>query len=212
MPPIPRGYLNAHDPERDEWVATMRQAGATLEEIGAAHASVYTRTITRERVRQIVQRAGVPSARITGKDPRRIMVALRDRRSMSFGGVAALAQTQPVVVQEMLEQLELTDVAKRLFRMRKRHRPKRHYAREQQYSDDEMLRALVDLAIRLRRTPSVDDINSAGRKTIPSAPTYIIRFGTLGEAQRRAGLIPNPNFNARWQAEQRERKGNGQRT
>jgi len=56
-------------------------------------------------------------------------------------------------------------------------------------SDQVLLCALLDLAFKLRRTPREPDINAG---TPYHHTTYIRHFGSLREAQRRAGLAPNP--------------------
>jgi hypothetical protein len=56
------------------------------------------------------------------------------------------------------------------------------------YSDEYLLNSLKELSKQLGKTPSGKDIAKAGKV---SAAIYYIRFGSLGKAQRAAGLIPN---------------------
>lgn len=55
--------------------------------------------------------------------------------------------------------------------------------------DDDLLVALQGLALRLGRTPSEEDMNAD--PSTPCHTTYVYRFGSLREAQERAGLTPN---------------------
>jgi transcriptional regulator NrdR family protein len=56
------------------------------------------------------------------------------------------------------------------------------------YSDEYLLNHLKELSAQLGRTPSIKDINDAGKV---EATIYYDRFGSLSKAQLAAGLIPN---------------------
>lgn len=61
-----------------------------------------------------------------------------------------------------------------------------------QYTDEELLDALQELAHELGKTPTVSDINR--RDDMPSRSTYRSRFGTWNQALEAASIEPNQPF------------------
>lgn len=61
--------------------------------------------------------------------------------------------------------------------------------RPPQYSDEELLETLRELASKLDRTPRKKDMNEYGSH---AARTYQLRFGSWNDAVRDAGFEPRP--------------------
>lgn len=60
--------------------------------------------------------------------------------------------------------------------------------RDRTWSKGKLILRLQELRQKLGRVPSQPDMNKYG----PSHTTYVYHFGSIGEAQRQAGMTPNP--------------------
>lgn len=124
--------------------------------------------LSRERVRQRVRRAGV------GTHVTRMIV--REQREAK----RVLWECATCGYQEALKPSRATITTYCSTRCARGH--------NRRYTDDYLLDHLRNLASQLGRTPSQHDINDHDG---PAHPTYCKRFGSIREAQRRAGLRPN---------------------
>lgn len=128
--------------------------------------------ISRERVRQLVRRAGV-----SPEQSRKILREVRSRNKVT------LRCGNPECGKAF--QVDPSDVRNR----NRRFCSRRCAASDsRKYSDEYLLQRLRDLADKLGWTPRATDINEDG---FPRSQMYFDRFGTLSRAQRLAGLTPN---------------------
>jgi hypothetical protein len=136
-----------------------RRGGETLGELGACYG------ITRERVRQIVDRI----------DPSANKEAKRGRRAA--------------------REAKLREKAQRIAEASYEANPRTLYKPGSQYAtvwtNEAMLAALRNLASELGETPSSKRINAQPSERIPTAAMFYRRFGSLRKAQELAGLVPN---------------------
>jgi hypothetical protein len=148
-------------PSRNAEICRRYKAGETMEHVGESYG------ISRERVRQILGRAGVRSRRGGTKGHRRVEYV--EWRCASCGKT----EMRPP------------------FRARARGRFCDHKCRSIFLvgTPGMMLAALAALAEHLGRTPSQADIHRD--RDTPSHMTYVHHFGSLSAAQRAAGLTPN---------------------
>lgn len=152
------------DPERAERIVRMYLEGVwTLEEVGEVEGG-----ITRERVRQIVRKAGV-----TREES---MAAKRRANEVS---VPCDECGQPVTRSGGINGSAVFCGRACAARFR---------GRAQTISDDELLRALRELAAKLGKTPGQRDMNRHGPY---SHMVYVRHFGSLRRAQEAAGLNAN---------------------
>lgn len=163
-----RGKRGAAKPDRDAQMVVMREGGAKLEDIGVAFG------VSRERVRQIMERNGLSELRwYASADPLRVLAAVRNPASMDSTDVARAVGASNQETNKVLGALGINVAAQRLFRWRR-------------------ARAFVvkfqALAVRLGRTPTVIDISAAGMHQ----SGIQLRFGGMQALARRAGLAPTP--------------------
>mgnify|MGYP001559917629 CR=1 FL=1 len=131
-----------------EIVALAASGSLTLDEIAAPYG------ITRERVRQLLTRAGVTPSHLHTVDVVTVMRALRAPTTLSLTRVARLASGSPANVRIALGELGLLGVALRLFRLRKYHQ---RLGEQRRWV--EQYRAL---AAMLGRRPQVGDLRRNG--------------------------------------------------
>ncbi len=176
-------------PDRVIEMYAMRRMGHTLQQIGDHYG------ITRERVRQLIGRQGLP-ARVAPGPEERALARARGRSDeiadlyRELGNVAHVA-ARTGLNRGAVGRVVSDEVTDRPAYARKPERDPR-------YSDDE----LVDLLGRVAREagtecPSVREYraHAAGRflpdgRPWPGPQTYLVRFETWVEARRRAGLEP----------------------
>lgn len=144
---------------RDREMVQRRRNGETLGELGACYG------ITRERVRQIVDRID-PTANKEAKQTRRTAREARLREKAQRAAETSY-EANPRTV----------------------YRPGSLHAT--MWTNEAMLEALRDLASELGETPSSKQINAQPCERIPTAAMFFRRFGSLRKAQELAGLIPN---------------------
>jgi hypothetical protein len=162
------------DCPRRQAMAALYTGGATLEEIAAING------ISRERVRQLVEPFELE--RHTGTtDPLRILSVARCVNSLK----ETIEQSgfYAVAVIKCLTELGVYEALHRLWRWRRRR------VSPVCWSDAELLQTLRDLAKQLGRTPTQKDLNIS--PATGSHTTYVLRFGSLRNAQIAAGLTPN---------------------
>lgn len=121
--------------------------------------------VSRERVRQIVRKAGVPES--FSRD------VLRERQALRW----------------VPWRCEACGREERLSPYQAAHRKRCDQCRRNPIPDQELIAELLRLAQQLNRTPRQADIRDYGRY---SAGPYYRRWGSLRIAQRAAGLSPNP--------------------
>lgn len=124
--------------------------------------------LTRERIRQIVRKAGIA--------PSETQAVLHEGTMVEWACEVCGKE----------EQRERTDARARTCAGDCRSELMSSIHR--QYTDEEALAHLAGLAERLGRTPTQVDINAADG---PAHTIYNHRFGSLREAQRLVGLEPN---------------------
>lgn len=156
--------MNVRDHAREQRFVNMHlRDGMTFEDIGRLEG------LTRERVRQIVRRAGVTVA-----ESREAM-----RRAAM---VETVCEECGVPVERRDSQVGRAAYCSPICGNRSRGRQLRVW------TEDSLTAHLRSLADRLGRTPSQHDVN---RHSPPSHMSFVRRFGSLRNAQRAAGLTPN---------------------
>jgi hypothetical protein len=174
--------------QRTRAMYAMYVNGATLEEVGARFG------VTRERVRQIFQEAGIPTRSITETNVLRhdrlvhqhsdeICAAFLESRDI--GAVARQLDIPRIIVQEVVKQHFPSDP---------HAHPRR--ARPQMYPTSELIAFLQEAgaAVSGRLTTGAYAKYAKGRRTDdgrpwPSFQTHAKRFGTWSKAVARAKLI-----------------------
>jgi len=157
-------------------MATMLHGGATLQEIGDVAG------LTRERVRQRLERIGVTAASRT--DVTKLIDVIRHLPVASIWSAGQRIGVDGHAAKRAILELGLFDAVERLFRLRRRALDRRKVERN--------LAALRQYAAMLGRTPTTKDLNRRDRPaTLSSAPTLQAQFGSLTNAMAAAGLEPN---------------------
>jgi hypothetical protein len=164
-------------PQRTGVMALARLSGATLEEIAGQHG------VTRERVRQILERVGVRSSGFSDDVELRSMEAVRSSSVESFAGVARIAGlTRPgerALFRRWVHASGLSPALRRLFRLRRRRR---------------LLRALCAIAtVTGKARPGKAEIDRLGRAFRVHVSTLQQTFGSLWHAQELAGFPADPH-------------------
>jgi DNA-binding CsgD family transcriptional regulator len=187
--------------ERALEIVTLRLAGHTLQEIGDQF------RITRERVRQILEREGVDASVVRQSRDRAEFAAAREAaadvlRLWAEGGsiasiASALGLASPAVQEVVGERVSEIHRA-----LRRRAINARVGAHAKRYPDEELLAAIRTVARQCGRTPSSDDYAAlAGELGLPSAALITNRLGWRN-AVRAAGLPPLPTrrntYRRRW--------------
>lgn len=153
--------------ERESHMIVMRESGATLEEIGRAFG------VTRERVRQLLERNGysgsAPSRQV---DPLKLLAAIRSADVCSVREAAQRCGSNVSSGMMVIRRLGLAKAVQRLFQWRR---------------DWRYISAYRDLAAQLGHTPGVAECHEAGLWQ-----SHIQRrFGGMQKLAVRAGLQPN---------------------
>lgn len=186
----PRGGRNrkpllgcsSRDPQRDEHIVSMRMAGHTLEDIGAAHG------VTRERARQILKRLGYAKTRCLAAslDPIVAMAFARSQYATSLQGVADHFETGVDQVRILFEQLGALVAIRRLFRLRAHQR--KESTRDRMVEQVRAFVAVGDSSVLL------DEMGTrAGVKKLPDLPSAqhcISAFGSMATFWNRVGVAP----------------------
>lgn len=108
-------------------IRLLYEAGATMEEVGRAQ----TPPISRERVRQILEKEGVETRASGGKgleDPVAFMAQLRRPENASWRHLARRMGSSSLTLQALARNLGLLEAATRLFRNRARHARRRGFS------------------------------------------------------------------------------------
>lgn len=177
------------DARRDAMV-TLRQEGATLEEVGERFG------ITRERVRQILG-PDAPSAKAAGAARRRrsseavephageLLAEFRSGRDP--GTRARELGLSAQAVRDLIEaRATPADRAER-----KLSQSRLRGAGSRTYSDGQLTLAIHRVAVRTGGTPSSGEYaRHAAEEGLPSLPTVVNRFGSWADAVRAAGMTP----------------------
>lgn len=153
--------------ERNQDIACMRHEGKNLAEIGKKY------EISRERVRQILYRLGFSDRPYTEGQNKALCVYAPHKTTRE---IALEADVPRHVVYTLVKTRGLET------------RPDSRSSRRCKYSDEDLLDHLRTLAKQLQKTPGTIDLWKVDG---PRQTTYHQRFGSLREAQKRAGLVPN---------------------
>lgn len=187
---------------RLEDILARRSRNQTLAEIGLAHG------ITRERVRQILNRAGAPPVdvwherRQAGAEQARLLdeaigQTLTEQPRLSCQDVARMHETTQTRVKAVAADLGL------LARLPGAINPNSWTPRV--YTDEEMLDALracsTSTATGRPGQPPLTSSSYAGwarGRQVPSKATFLLRFTTWSAAVTQAGLNPAPSLRAEY--------------
>lgn len=167
-------------PDRDAYIIAMRSAGHTLDAIAD------TLGISRERVRQLAERAGAP---VPGQgqnnasiiDPLTIMRYIRDPGTRTMKQVARHIGCSDQAVTRVLAELGLGETVRRLFRWR-RGAPRRR----------RIVGQLQAFAAKHGRAPTLVECNSMAEPGLPWGGEIVAVFGSTTAGYRAAGFEPRP--------------------
>jgi hypothetical protein len=177
---------------RDQHLVALVKAGASLGEAGSQFG------ISRERVRQVLEREGIRAGALPGRKEaraRRRLHRVREnakaieamwREGMTHEEIARELALSPSGVRELIHEV--------ISREERLARGARKNSDRQQSPEDWALRALRDAAQILERTPSsraYDRLRTKGLIDGPARSTITTRFGWAA-ACKLAGLTPNP--------------------
>ena len=177
---------------RDKHLVALVKAGASLGEAGSHFG------ISRERVRQVLEREGIRAGSLPGRKEaraRRRLHRVREntkaieamwREGMTHEEIARELSLSPGGVKELIHEV--------ISREERLARGARKNSHRQQSPEDWALRALRDAAQILERTPSsraYDRLRTKGLIDGPARSTITTRFGWAA-ACKLAGLTPNP--------------------
>jgi hypothetical protein len=168
--------------ERDGYVLSLREAGYTLAEIGGEIG------VSRERVRQLLERAGAgalkASGGVTRLDPIAVLRAARAPGVMSLGDVAERAGrprngAEYTAMLRLVKQLGVYPALKRLYRWRFRSARRR-----------EVLDALRAWCTVHGRMPTTTELNDPAISDLPWGMACVTAFGSLPTMWAALGVAP----------------------
>lgn len=174
--------------ERDDLIISMRERGATLEEIGQAMG------VSRERVRQILKKRGAParSTSDTFRLRREQHLLKRDEILRRFRETFDAEQvSEELAVPVSIVRDVTAGIARSLHMQHRKPYPRR-------WSDDELIGFLQEASQAVGGVLTCGDYNdyarsrSTRKKPWPTHQTIFKRFGSWREALSRAGLRSNP--------------------
>lgn len=156
---------NVRNLNREAELIMLYRSGATLQEIGDAIG------VSRERVRQIMARAGEETRRnsISYVDPLKVLQAVEGSKSLK-----EIAKKAGCGLHGAGKVLRSMGVPIPKISRRK-------------YSDKQLTDHMKKVARMLGRTPNMHDLNTCGI----THTTYVNRYGSVRRAQEAAGLRPN---------------------
>jgi hypothetical protein len=165
--------------DRDAYVAGMRRAGHTLQEIGDVLG------VSRERARQLAKRAGVEGLTTLAApriDPVAMLRFARSPECASFADCARRFEVDDHAVGRVFRSLGVDAALKRLYRWRRLSRLRALYAGQ--------IRAFIATH---GRPPMVREMNARGSKNgLPFASELQHAFGSLVAAWSALGIAPRP--------------------
>jgi len=179
-------------PTRDEHLVALVKEGATLDQAGSHFG------ISRERVRQILQREGIKVGELPGR-----MEARRRLRRQRLGESAPAIETmwrEGMTYEEIARELGVSPRPVKELIYERVSREERLARRAQKNSDQKRspeewaLQALRDAARILGRTPSshtYDELQAKGPIDGPRSTTITTRFGWAAACEL-SGITPNP--------------------
>lgn len=164
------------DPKRASDMRQLYESGWTQEDIGTLFG------VTRERVRQLIRAVGCDVFNRTNGRGRvdHLMIMAAARSSGSFAEAGRKLGLDASRVVEITKRLGTYESLRRLYRLRRRRTLLQPAA---------LIAQLKDLAHRIGRTPSINDMN--GDPQTATHMTFVRVFGTVRAAQVAAGLVPN---------------------
>lgn len=166
--------------ERDEYVVAQRRAGYTLQEIADDLG------VSRERVRQLCERAGIGDLHAAGGperlDPIAVLRYARSPECRSLKAAAAHLGVPMSSVYAMVHQLGAMGALKRLYRWRASSANRARIV--------ERMQAWIDANGRL---PTGREINDPTRTGLPCGPTIASAFGSVSAMWKAMGVTPRPS-------------------
>jgi predicted ArsR family transcriptional regulator len=165
--------------ERDLLVRTMRDGGATLDEIAAEFG------ISRERVRQLLARMGVPERSPNRVDPIALIRLLREDETIdSWRGWSRKSGRGIATLVIMTEALSMTEEVAEIFRARRTARS----TRRREDVKQQLVADVQALARELARSPRSREF----RERYGRHPQFQRFYGTWNKLLVGAGLDPVP--------------------
>lgn len=169
--------LSVHrNTSRDDEILMMRESGAKLEEIGAAFG------VTRERIRQLLERQGYTKTRSSDVDPIAILKAARADGVTNMRAAARACGIDIALVSKVVRELGVGPALQRLYRWRRQAPQRRNAVARLRAFGEKYGRSPFAAEIGFKaRTPKHPDLQG-----VSSALPLFASLGTMFEA---AGLV-----------------------